>query len=305
VTALSPALEEAAPLELSPGLGTSLRRFVARAWDEDRTACIGFAILVIWLLIALTAPLWVPYPATGQDVVHRLQAPSLHHLMGTDSLGRDVLSRTLLGSRVSLPVAIIVILVSGTFGSIVGAVAGFTGGIVDEVIMRVCDITLAFPAIVLAMAITASLGTSLTNAMIAIVVVWWPLYARLMRAQVLTVLPRDHVLAARSTGANELRVMVKHVLPLAMGPVLVQATMDFGSIVLLTAGLSFIGLGAVPPSPEWGAMISDGREQFYSWWIATSPGVAILTVVLASNFLGDGLLDLLDPRRRTFRGKAA
>lgn len=281
-----------------------LSRFIQRAWNEDRTACIGFAVLAVWLLIALTAPYWVPYSATAQDVARRLQGPSRSHLMGTDSLGRDVLSRTLLGSRVSLPVAVIAILVSGVFGSALGAIAGFAGGIVDEVIMRLCDVTLAFPAIVLAMAITASLGTSLTNAMIAIVAVWWPLYARLMRGQVLTILPRDHVLSARSIGAGELRVMWRHVLPLAMSPVLVQATMDFGSIVLLTAGLSFIGLGAVPPSPEWGAMISDGRQQFYSWWIATAPGVSILTVVLACNFLGDGLLDLLDPRRRTFRGRA-
>ena len=305
MTAATPAVDDAPVAAVGPGFGTWLRRFVARAWDEDRTACIGFAILVIWLGVALTAPYWVPYGADAQDIAHRLQGPSASHLMGTDSLGRDVLSRTLLGSRVSLPVALIVILVSGTFGSALGALAGFAGGFIDEAIMRLCDITLAFPAIVLAMAITASLGTSLTNAMIAIVIVWWPLYARLMRAQVLTILPRDHVLGARAVGANEVRVMVRHVLPLAIGPVLVQATMDFGSIVLLTAGLSFIGLGAVPPSPEWGAMISDGRQQFYSWWIASAPGLAILSVVLASNFLGDGLLDLLDPRRRTFRGKAA
>lgn len=305
MTAAQRRVEEVRVGQTDITFGVWLRRFIHRAWDEDRTACIGFGVLLLWLLIAFSAPYWVPYAATAQDVTHRLEGPSSTHLMGTDSLGRDVLSRTLLGSRVSLPVAVVVIVISGIFGSALGALAGFAGGFVDEVIMRLCDITLAFPAIVLAMAITASLGTSLTNAMIAIVAVWWPLYARLMRGQVLTILPRDHVLSARATGAGEIRVMWRHVLPLAMSPVLVQATMDFGSIVLLTAGLSFIGLGAVPPSPEWGAMISDGRQQFYSWWIATAPGVSILTVVLACNFLGDGLLDLLDPRRRTFRGRAA
>lgn len=276
-----------------------------RLWRHNPPAVLGMLLIAGWAAIAVTSPWWTPYAATAQDVTNRLQGPSLHHLMGTDSLGRDVLSRTLLGSRISLPTAVLVILVAGVIGTVLGTVSGYLGGIVDEVIMRAVDVTLAFPAVVLAMAITAALGPSLRNAMIAMVAVWWPAYVRLMRAQVLTVMPQDHVLAARAIGASELRVMAMHVVPVSLGPIVVQATMDFGSVVLLTAGLSFIGLGAVPPSPEWGALISDGRQQFYQWWIATAPGLAILSVVLSFNFLGDGLLDLLDPRRRARLRSAA
>ncbi|HZQ37412.1 MAG TPA: ABC transporter permease [Dehalococcoidia bacterium] len=275
-----------------------LQHAIDRIWARNPASCIGALILLAWLAVAVSVPLWTPYASNAQDVAHRLQGPSLHHLMGTDTLGRDVLSRTLLGSRISLPVAVVVIAVSSVIGTALGTISGYFGGAIDEVMMRVVDITLAFPAIVLAMAITAALGPSLTHAMIAMVAVWWPIYARLMRGQVLTVMPQDHVLAARALGAGELRLMARHIFPVALGPMVVQATTDFGAVVLLTAGLSFIGLGAVPPSPEWGALISDGRQQFYQWWIATAPGLAILSVVLSFNFLGDAVLDFLDPRRR-------
>ncbi|MCL4243170.1 MAG: ABC transporter permease, partial [Dehalococcoidia bacterium] len=191
-----------------------------------------------------------------------------------------------------------VIAVAVIIGCVVGAVAGLFGGWVDSFLMRISDITLAFPPILLAMTVTASLGPGLRNALFAMVVVWWPVYARLLRAQVISVKQQDHVTAATAMGAGRMRLLVRHILPLSMTPVLVNATMDFGQVVLLAASLSFIGLGALPPSPEWGSMISEGSVRFYEWWIAAAPGLAILTVVLGFNFLGDGVRDFLDPRTR-------
>jgi peptide/nickel transport system permease protein len=209
-----------------------------------------------------------------------------------------VFSRTLYGVRQSLPIALVVIVCSVLIGTALGAIAGFVGGLLDEAIMRFVDVTLSFPPILLAMAVTASLGPGLGNAAIAMVVVWWPIYARLMRAQVLSVREREHVEAAVASGAGPARILFKHILPLCWSPVIVNATMDFGQIVLLAASLSFIGLGAVPPTPEWGQMISEGALHFYRWWIAAGPGIAILSIVLGFNFLGDGLRDYLDPRSR-------
>ena len=223
--------------------------------------------------------------------------PSAEHWLGTDALCRDVLSRPLHGVRYSLPIAVVVVLAAVVLGGILGALAGFFGGILDTVIMRIVDVTLAFPPILLAMAVAASLGPGLENAAIAMIIVWWPLYARLMRAQVLEVREREHIEAAVAAGARPLRVLGLHVLPLCWTPIIVNATRDFGQVVLLAASLSFIGLGATPPSPEWGAMISDGAKFFYHWWIAFGPGLAILTVVLGFNFVGDGLRDMLDPRK--------
>jgi peptide/nickel transport system permease protein len=216
--------------------------------------------------------------------------------LGTDALGRDVLIRTLFGATLSFPVAITVVLVGSAIGCALGAIAGYMGGLVDSIIMRLVDITLSFPAILLAMAVSASLGPGLTNATIAMVVVWWPIYARLMRAQVMAVKHQDHVEAALAAGIPPHRILTRHILPLCWSPVLVNATMDFGQVVLLASSLSFIGLGALPPAPEWGAMISDGALHFHYWWIAAGPGLAILSVVLAFNFIGDSLRDFLDPR---------
>jgi peptide/nickel transport system permease protein len=181
-------------------------------------------------------------------------------------------------------------------GSALGAAAGYLGGFVDKVIMRVSDVTMGFPPILLAMAITAALGPGLRNAAIGLVAVWWPIYARLLRAQIMSVKHREHIDAAVSIGATRRRILRRHVLPLSFTPTLVNATMDFGQVVILLASLSFLGLGALPPSPEWGAMITDGAKNFYQWWIAVAPGVAMLSVVLAFNFLGDGLRDAFDPK---------
>ena len=256
---------------------------------------LGLMVVAFWVAAAATAPLWGldgPLEMAGR----RLQPPSAEHWLGTDALGRDVLSRTLHGAAYSIPIAVVVVATAVAIGAGLGALSGFFGGLLGAAVMRLVDVTLAFPPILLAMAVAATLGPGLVNAAIAMVVVWWPLYARLMRAQVLEVREREHVEAAVAAGAGPLRVLGIHVLPLCWTPILVNATMDFGQVVLLAASLSFIGLGATPPAPEWGAMIADGAKFFYHWWIAFGPGMAILTVVLGFNFLGDGLRDLLDPQ---------
>lgn len=256
---------------------------------------IGGIIIGFWLIVALTIDLWPVDPPLDM-VDRRLRPPSTDHWLGTDALGRDVLSRTLHGAKYSIPIAVVVVACAVFIGGLLGAISGYVGGFVGAAIMRLVDVTLSFPPILLAMAVAASLGPGLENAAIAIVVVWWPVYARLMRAQVLEVREREHVEAAIAAGAGPARVLSLHILPLCWTPVLVNATMDFGQVVLLAASLSFIGLGAVPPTPEWGAMVSDGAKHFYHWWIALGPGLAILTVVLGFNFFGDGLRDVFDPR---------
>lgn len=256
---------------------------------------IGCAVILAWIVVALTIQWWAPYDPLDM-VGRRLSAPSADHWLGTDALGRDVLTRTLHGAIQSLPIAAVVILVGVSLGVLLGALAGFIGGVVDSVVMRAVDITLSFPPILLAMAITSSLGPGLHNAAIAMIIVWWPVYARLMRAQVISVKEQEHVDAAVVAGAMPGRILGKHILPLCWTPILVNATMDFGQVVLLAASLSFVGLGALPPTPEWGSMISEGAIHFYYWWIAAGPGLAIMSLVLSFNFLGDGIRDILDPR---------
>lgn len=258
---------------------------------------IGLAVVVFWLAATLFAPALAPYEPL-EMVGRRLQAPSWAHWLGTDALGRDVLSRTLYGARHSLPIAVTVVAVAVAIGASLGAISGFLGGWGGAAIMRLVDVTLSFPPMLLAMAVAASLGPGLENATVAMVIVWWPVYARLMRAQVLEVREREHVEAAIAAGAGQGRVLFKHIMPLCWTPVLISATMDLGQVILLAASLSFIGLGATPPTPEWGSMISDGASQFYSWWVALGPGLAILTIVLGFNFIGDGLHDYFDPRSK-------
>lgn len=270
------------------------RQFRRPPWLSVPLA-IGILFVGFWLTATLFAPFMTSFDPIDM-VGRRLQPPSWEHWMGTDILGRDVLTRTLYGARHSLPIAVLVVASAVFIGGLCGALAGFFGGWVDTVIMRIVDITLSFPPILLAMAVAASLGPGLGNAAIAMVVVWWPVYARLMRAQVLEVREREHVEAAVAGGAGNGRVLFKHILPLCWTPIMVNATMDLGQVILLAASLSFIGLGATPPTPEWGSMIADGATSFYSWWIAMGPGVAIMTIVLGFNFIGDGLHDYFDPR---------
>lgn len=259
------------------------------------TAQIGIVIVLFWAITVLTVQFW-PIVDPLMMAGRRLQPPSGEHWLGTDALGRDVLSRTLHGAAYTIPVAVMVVVAAVIIGSALGAISGYYGGWLDAVIMRAADVTLSFPPILLAMTVAATLGPGLPNAGLAMIIVWWPIYARLMRAQVLEVRTREHVEAAIAGGAGRGRVLVVHILPLCWTPTLINATMDFGQVALLAASLSFIGLGAVPPSPEWGSMISEGAAKFYSWWIAAGPGMAILSVVLATSFLGDGLRDILDRR---------
>jgi peptide/nickel transport system permease protein len=274
-------------------------RDAPRARSRANTALItGVLIVGVWVFVAAFVPWLAPHSPTDLDVMRRLEPPQPHHLFGTDEAGRDNFSRVLYGARITIPVAFTVILLASLFGTAVGAVAGYLGGRVDEILMRVVDVVLAFPPIVLAMAITASLGAGLRNAMFAILLVSWPEFSRLMRGQVLAIKENDYVIAARALGAPAPRVVLTHILPNAFPPIVVKGTLDIGNAIILTAALSFIGLGAIPPAPEWGAMIAAGQSKFEYWWAATFPGLAILSVVLGFNFLGDGLQDWLNPRLR-------
>jgi peptide/nickel transport system permease protein len=273
-----------------------LHRAARLSWGSFPVV-LGGCIILAFVLVALTVGQWSPYDPIAL-VGRRLQPPSAMHWLGTDALGRDVFVRTLYGTRYSLPIAAIVLVAGVSIGTLLGAVAGFVGGLVDAVILRLADVTLSFPPVLLAMAIAASLGPGLIHTAIALIIVWWPIYARLMRAQVLSVQVLDHVDAAIIAGAPPGRILFKHIMPLCWSPIFVNMTIDVGQVILLASGLSFIGLGAQPPTPEWGQMIAEGAGSFYSWWIALGPGLAILLISLSFNFVGDGIRDLIDPRSR-------
>ena len=275
-------------------------RSVARAPILRNPLNIGaIALIVAFALGAALAPLLAPMDPLVQALGSRLEAPSATHWLGTDQLGRDIASRLLYGARISLVIGLVVVASAGVFGTLVGTVAGYAGGLVDEALMRFTEIFLAFPPLILAMAIAGALGPSLTNAIIAVAAVTWAVYARLARGQLLSLRRREYVEAARSVGASQVRILVRHLLPNALAPLLVQASFDMGSAIITAAGLSFIGFGAQPPTPEWGVMISEGRN-FISTepWLSLFPGLAILFAVGAFNVLGDGLRDALDPRLR-------
>lgn len=238
-----------------------------------------------------------PYDPLNQNIAERLHPPSTKYPLGTDPLGRDVLSRLLVGARISLQISIIVVAISVTIGTAVGVIAGYFGGWIDEALMRFVDIILAFPGIILAIVIAGILGPSLGNIMIALAAVGWTQYARVIRGSVLSVKEQEFVTASKLVGTSTPRVIIRHVIPNVISPVVVLATMDMATVVLATAGLSFLGLGAQPPTPEWGTMLSDGRSYLrHAWWIVNFPGLAIMVTVLGFNILGDSLRDLLDPR---------
>jgi peptide/nickel transport system permease protein len=261
-------------------------------------ALTGLIIVLSWIFVSIFAPAVAPYEPLKQDVVNRLQPPSAEHWMGTDQLGRDILSRVIYGGRISLPVGFLVVFLSIIVGTLLGSVAGYVGGATDTALMRITDMVMGFPAIILAMAIAAALGSGLEKATLAIVLVWWPNYARLVRSLVLSVRENEYVTAARAVGSRETRILARTVLPNCIAPAIVMATMDIGNAILTFSGLSFLGLGAVPPTPEWGTMVASGIQVFDQWWVAGFPGLAIVTVVMGFNFLGDGLRDALDPRLR-------
>lgn len=260
---------------------------------------LGLAVVLLWVLLAIAAPLLTQYdPIRDQNVNIRLQPPSPEHLWGTDDLGRDIFTRVIYGGRTTIPAGIIVIVVGSLIGTAIGALAGYMGGMWDEVIMRITELFMAFPTIILAMAVTAALGPALQNAIIALVVVWWPSYARLVRGLVMKVKTQDYVEAAQSLGSGHTRLLMQTILPNCIAPSLVMTTLDIGNAILTFAGLSFLGLGPDPTSPEWGRMVSVGMTLFDQWWTWLFPGMAIATLVIAFNFIGDGLRDLFDPRMR-------
>ena len=261
-------------------------------------ATFGAVLIVAWVLAAIFAPLIAPYAPDVVDVAGRLRPPSAAHWLGTDALGRDVLTRVIYGARVSLTVGFVVVLLGGAFGTLLGAVAAYTRGLAEEALMRVTDLVFCFPPIILAMAIAAALGIGTRNTMIAMLVVWWPKFARLARSLVIGQRRAEYVEAAQTVGFGPAHILFRQILPNALGPLVVLLTLDLGNAILVFAGLAFLGLGVVPPTPEWGSMVAEGRELVGQWWVATFPGLAILTVVIGFNFVGDGLRDWLDPHAR-------
>lgn len=271
-----------------------------RNWKRlraNRAAFAGLVVLIVLILLAAFGPYLSPFDPMAQDLSNRLQPPSTTHLFGTDDLGRDILTRILYGARITLMMAGLVAVIAGPIGLIVGATAGYLGGWVDIVAMRIVDIFLSFPSLILALAFVAALGPGIENAVIAISLSAWPPIARLARAEALTVRASDYIAAARIQGASRWRLIVRHVMPVCLPSVVIRITLNMAGIILTAAGLGFLGLGAQPPSPEWGAMLASGRQfMLTSWWLAAIPGAAIMLVSLAFNLLGDGLRDVLDPR---------
>ncbi|SIT36802.1 dipeptide transporter; membrane component of ABC superfamily [Paraburkholderia piptadeniae] len=277
-------------------LGLAYRRW--RRFAGNPLSVFGLSILALLVIVAIIGPWIAPHDPLRQILSDRLLPPgSASHWLGTDQLGRDILSRVIYGSRLTLSIAILVVVVVVPIGLMIGTTAGFFGGWVDNVLMRVTDIALAFPKIVLALAFAAALGPGVFNAVIAISITAWPAYARLARAETLRLVQADFIHVARLQGASNLRILLRYIVPLCSSSVIVRATLDMAGIILTVAGLGFLGLGAQPPSPEWGFMVASGRNVLLdAWWVATIPGFAILLVSLAFNLLGDGLRDVFDPR---------
>ncbi|MCT7668066.1 nickel transporter permease [Shinella kummerowiae] len=275
------------------------RAYVAwRRFTANRLAVIGLVIILGLVVLAAFAPLLAPHsPYIGDLAKARLLSPGPGHWLGTDDQGRDILSRLIYGSRLTLQVVLLVAVIAAPIGLLVGTVAGYAGGWVDAVLMRITDIFLAFPKLVLALAFVAALGPGIGNAIIAIAITSWPPYARIARAETLTVRNSDYILAVQLMGASPWRIVLRHIMPLCISSLIVRVTLDMAGIILTAAGLGFLGLGAQPPLPEWGAMIASGRRFILDqWWVAAAPGFAILIVSLGFNLLGDGLRDALDPR---------
>ena len=261
---------------------------------------IGALIVLAWIGVAVFAPALAPYPPNAVHITQRLLPPNAHHFLGTDELGRDVLSRVIYGARISLFIGVTVVSVTALAGTIVGGLAAYLGGLVEATLMRLTDLVLCFPPIILALAIGAALGIGTTNTIIAMLVVWWPKFARLARGLVLQQRSLEYVEAALVSGYGTMRILGRHIVPNSIGPLIVLVTLDIGNAIIFFSGLSFLGLGVVPPTPEWGSMISEGRELVAQWWVASFPGFAILSIVLGFNFLGDGVRDWLDPRSRRY-----
>ena len=290
-------LSDAPGSRLQAGAGAAYLAW--RAFSRNVLAMAGLAIVLVLLAIAATAPELATHSPFAQDLAGRLKPPDASHWFGTDELGRDIYSRIVYGARITLTIVALVVILVAPAGLLVGTVAGYVGGAADTVLMRITDIFLAFPRLILALAFVAAIGPGIENAVIAIALTAWPPYARVARAETITIRASDFIAAARLQGASRARIIWRYVVPLCLPSVIVRVTLDMAGIILTAAGLGFLGLGAQPPSPEWGAMISAGRRFILDqWWVATMPGLAIFIVSLGFNLLGDGLRDVLDPKQR-------
>lgn len=258
----------------------------------------GVIICLFWIIMAIIAPFVAPYDPVVQDLTLRLKAPSATHIFGTDNFGRDIFSRVIYGGRYSLLAGCLTVVIAGCIGTIYGAIAGYVGGAMDNVMMRLSEMILSFPSLILAMIINAVMGSNLFNTMFALVIVAWPSYARVMRSVVLSVRENEYVTASEALGASRIRILLKEIIPNSITSVLIMATTDIGNQILMFSTLSFLGLGSAPPTPEWGMMVSDGVQYFNKFWVAGFPGLAIFTMAVGANFIGDGLRDLLDPKLR-------
>ncbi|MBI1245384.1 MAG: ABC transporter permease subunit [Alphaproteobacteria bacterium] len=289
-------LDEAPASRAQARAGAFYRSWLA--FRRNPLAMVGLAIVVSLVLVAIFAPLIAPFGPTVQDLDFRLQPPSHRHWFGSDELGRDIFSRVVFGSRITLMIVLLVIVTVAPIGLAVGTLAGYFGGWVDAILMRVTDVFLAFPRLILALAFVAALKPGIENAVLAIALTTWPPYARLARAETLVVRKADYIAAVQAQGASGMRIVLRHIVPMCISSTIVRMTLDMAGIILTAAGLGFLGLGAQPPSPEWGAMISSGRRFVLDqWWVAAMPGIAIFVVSLGFNLLGDGLRDVLDPKR--------
>ncbi len=287
--------------DIETSQSTRTFRHVLNVIARDPLSLASTIVLVVFILMAIFAKQVAPYPEEGAgktNVDNTMLAPSSEHIFGTDRLGRDVLSRVIVGARSALIVPIGVVAFAVLLGAPLGAIAGYKGGWMDEAIMRITDLFLAFPSLLLAMAIVSALGRGLENAAIALVISWWPWYTRLVRGVTISLRQRYFVEAAQAIGVSDWVIILRHILPNTISPILVQATVDMGTVILAMGGLAFLGLGTQPPNPDWGLMVSEGRSYILEqWWIATFPGIAIFIVVLAFNLLGDTLRDIFDPRQ--------
>lgn len=275
-----------------------MSRALKKLFKSNYLFTAGVIICIFWILMAILAPVVAPYDPITQDLSIRLQAPSAAHIFGTDNFGRDIFSRVIYGGRYSLLAGLLTVIIAGAIGTFYGAIAGYVGGQIDNVMMRFSEMIMSFPSLILAMIINAVLGANLFNTMFALVIVAWPSYARLMRSVVLSVKENEYVTAAEALGASKMRILVKEIIPNSISSVLIMATTDIGNQILMFSTLSFLGLGSAPPTPEWGMMVSDGVDYFNKFWIAGFPGLAIFTMAVGANFIGDGLRDLLDPKLR-------
>ena len=283
--------------DIKPGLQETWRSI--RLLMRSPTAVFGLITLLIQLVLTILGPVLSPYDPIDVNTIDKFKPPSAEHLMGTDELGRDVFSRVIAGAGISLRIGVMVTVIVSIIGVPLGAISGYLGGTVDTIIMRIGDVFLAFPGLVLAIALAASLGGGITNAVIAIAITGWPTYARLIRSSTLTIKQELYIEAARASGTKSWRIITQHILPNCIGPWIVQVTMDLGWAIMTAAALGFIGVGAKPPQPEWGVMVSQGRNYFFDqWWISGFPAIAVFVVVLGYNLLGDTLRDVLDPRMR-------